>query len=113
MLTAIAGQGSTDGAAAAASHLPDCKAHRDTFPLPLCLSLCICNSAFPWAFIEHVTDAARLRLRRSANNRTATCSFTEETQEGPPPKKVYLEHVSVGSDLKQFNMPGSPKAARL
>lgn len=65
MLTAIAGQGSTDGAAAAASHLPDCKTHRDTSPLPLCLSLCICNSAFLWAFIERVTDA--VRLRRTTN----------------------------------------------
>lgn len=67
MLTAIAGQGSTDGVAAAASHLPDCKTHRDTFPLPLCLSLCICNSAFLWAFIEHVTDATRLWIWHTAN----------------------------------------------
>lgn len=89
MLTAIAGQGSTDGAAAAASHLPDCKAHRDTFPLPLCLSLCICNSAFPWAFIEHVTDAADSGSDAPLiSHRSATCSFTEETQDGPPQKSL-------------------------
>lgn len=108
----MAGQGSTDGAAAAASHLPDCKTHRDTFPLPLCLSLCICNSAFLWAFIERVTEAARPRQRRSANKSQIRDAFLKGGNPRRASQKLYLEHVGMGSDLKQFNMPGSPKAAR-
>jgi len=62
-LTAVAGRGGTDGAAAAASHLTACEAHRDASPLPLCLSARICSSAFPWAFIERVTNTARRSYR--------------------------------------------------
>lgn len=67
MLTATPGQGSTDGVVAAASHLTDCQAHWDTFAIPVCLSLCICNSAFLRAFTERVTDAAQPQPQCRAN----------------------------------------------
>lgn len=44
------------------------------------------------------------------SHRSTVSFLAEETQDGPP-QKAYLEHVSMASDLKQFNMPGSPKAS--
>lgn len=90
-----------------------CQTAKPTGTLPRSLYVCLC--AFATApFSGPLLNVSPMPCGYDApliSHRSATRFLAQATQDGPP-QKAYLEHVSMGSDLKQFNMPGSPKAAR-